>query len=45
MGMKKGDEVAIKIIDKNKVQLIQSTRNCNLMDEVHSDTCHQPLTA
>ena len=24
----------MKVIDKNKVQLIQSTRNCDLMDEV-----------
>ena len=26
--------VAIKVIEKNKVELIQSNRNCNLMDEV-----------
>jgi len=29
-----GASVAVKVIDKNKVQLIQSTRNCNLLDEV-----------
>jgi len=29
-----GRKVAVKVIEKNKIQLIQSTRNCDLMDEV-----------